>query len=47
MWYYISDSCKKVAVAFDAVVSSIEFVNCQSVQAQVRQQLPVCTVKLY
>ena len=30
-----SDSCKKVAIAFDDVVSSIEFVNSQSIQAQV------------
>ena len=30
-----SDTCKKVAIAFDDVVSSIEFVNCQSIQAQV------------
>lgn len=29
------DSCKKFSVVFDAVVSSIEFVNCQSVQMQV------------
>lgn len=29
------DSCKKCSVLFDAVVSSIEFVNCQSVQMQV------------
>lgn len=31
----VVDSCKKVAVAFDAVVSSVEFINCQSVQGQV------------
>lgn len=29
------DSCKKTAVVFDSVVSSVEFVNCQSVQMQV------------
>ena len=29
------DSCKKCSVLFDSVVSSIEFVNCQSVQMQV------------
>lgn len=29
------DSCKKCSVLFDAVVSSVEFVNCQSVQMQV------------
>lgn len=30
------DSCRKSSVVFDTVVSSIEFVNCQSVQMQVR-----------
>jgi len=29
------DSCKKVAVVFDTVVSSCDFINCQSVQMQV------------
>lgn len=29
------DNCKKVAVAFDGVVSSLEVLNCQSIQAQV------------
>lgn len=29
------DSCKKCSVLFDSVVSSVEFVNCQSVQLQV------------
>ncbi|XP_046560993.1 adenylyl cyclase-associated protein 1-like [Haliotis rubra] len=29
------DGCKKSAVVFDDVVSSIEFINCQSVQGQV------------
>ena len=29
------DNCKKVAVAFDSVVSSLEVLNCQSIQAQV------------
>ncbi|CAK9801922.1 Adenylyl cyclase-associated protein 1, partial [Anthophora quadrimaculata] len=29
------DSCRKSSVVFDSVVSSIEFVNCQSVQMQV------------
>ena len=32
----IFDGCKKSAVVFDSVVSSIEFINCQSVQMQVR-----------
>lgn len=29
------DSCKKCSVVFDSLVSSVEFVNCQSVQMQV------------
>lgn len=29
------DSCKKTSVVFDSLVSSIEFINCQSVQMQV------------
>ena len=33
----IIDSCKKTAVVFESVVSSIEFINCQSVQMQVSQ----------
>lgn len=40
----IVDSCKKVAVVFDDVVSSIEFVNCQSVQAQVMGKCPTVSV---
>jgi len=31
----ILDSCKKVGVVYDSVVSSCEFINCQSVQMQV------------
>jgi adenylyl cyclase-associated protein len=31
----ILDGCKKTAVVFDNVVSSCEFINCQSVQMQV------------
>lgn len=31
----VLDSCTKCAVVFDNLVSSIEFVNCQSVQMQV------------
>ncbi|KAI4502710.1 hypothetical protein M0802_001754 [Mischocyttarus mexicanus] len=30
----VMDSCRKSSVVFDSVVSSIEFVNCQSVQMQ-------------
>jgi adenylyl cyclase-associated protein len=29
------DSCRKSSVVFDNLVSSVEFVNCQSVQMQV------------
>ena len=32
----VLDGCKKTAVVFDDVVSSCEFINCQSVQMQVR-----------
>lgn len=35
----VLDSCKKCSVVFDDLVSSIEFVNCQSVQMQVRSTL--------
>lgn len=38
------DNCKKVAVAFDSVVSSLEVLNCQSIQAQVMQQLPTLSI---
>lgn len=31
----VMDSCKKCSVVFDSLVSSVEFVNCQSVQMQV------------
>lgn len=31
----IVDSCKKSSVVFDSLVSSVEFINCQSVQMQV------------
>lgn len=32
----VIDSCKKCSIVFDSLVSSVEFVNCQSVQMQVR-----------
>lgn len=35
----VLDSCTKCAVVFDNLVSSIEFVNCQSVQMQVSRIL--------
>lgn len=31
----VIDSCRKSSIVFDSLVSSIEFVNCQSVQMQV------------
>lgn len=34
----IIDSCKKCSVVFDTLVSSVEFVNCQSVQMQVSKR---------
>jgi len=41
----IIDSCKKVAVVFGSVVSSCEFINCQSVQMQVLGKVPTITVE--
>merc|ERR1712228_140069 len=40
----VIDSCKKVAVVFESVVSSCEFVNCQSVQMQVMGSVPTISV---
>lgn len=37
VFFVITDSCKKTAIVFDDVVSSLEFINCQSVQGQVRR----------
>jgi len=41
----IVDGCKKTAVVFDSVVSSCEFINCQSVQMQVLQTVPTISVE--
>uniref|UniRef100_A0A0A9W4T0 Adenylyl cyclase-associated protein 1 n=1 Tax=Lygus hesperus TaxID=30085 RepID=A0A0A9W4T0_LYGHE len=38
------DSCKKTSVLFDSLVSSVEFVNCQSVQMQVLGKVPTITI---
>lgn len=38
------DSCKKTSVVFDSLVSSVEFVNCQSVQMQVLGKVPTITI---
>merc|ERR1711915_124211 len=40
----VIDSCKKAAVVFESVVSSCEFVNCQSVQMQVMGSVPTISV---
>ncbi|XP_034235346.1 adenylyl cyclase-associated protein 1 [Thrips palmi] len=40
----VMDSCKKSAVVFDSLVSSVEFVNCQSVQMQVTGVVPTITI---
>jgi len=40
----IIDGCKKVAVVFGSVVSSVEFINCQSVQMQVLGKVPTISV---
>ncbi|KAG7205827.1 hypothetical protein KM043_007768 [Ampulex compressa] len=40
----IMDSCRKSSIVFDSVVSSIEFVNCQSVQMQVSLAIRVAAV---
>jgi len=41
----IIDGCKKVAVVFNSVVSSCEFINCQSVQMQVLGKVPTISVE--
>jgi len=41
----ILDSCKKTAVVFTSVVSSCEFINCQSVQMQVMDSVPTISVE--
>lgn len=40
----IMDSCKKTAVVFDSLVSSVEFINCQSVQMQVMGKVPTISI---
>jgi len=41
----ILDSCKKTAVVFTSVVSSCEFINCQSVQMQAMDSVPTISVE--
>lgn len=38
------DSCRKSSVVFDSLVSSVEFVNCQSVQMQVLGKVPTISI---
>jgi len=40
----VVDGCKKMAVVFDNVVSSCEFINCQSVQMQVLGKVPTISI---
>ncbi|XP_018349600.1 PREDICTED: adenylyl cyclase-associated protein 1 isoform X2 [Trachymyrmex septentrionalis] len=40
----VMDSCRKSSVVFDSLVSSIEFVNCQSVQMQVLGKVPTISI---
>ncbi|XP_065574310.1 adenylyl cyclase-associated protein 2-like isoform X3 [Artemia franciscana] len=40
----VMDSCKRVGVVFDSVVSSMEFVNCQSTQMQVTGVVPTISI---
>ncbi|XP_050526087.1 adenylyl cyclase-associated protein 1 [Daktulosphaira vitifoliae] len=40
----VMDSCKKSSIVFDSLVSSAEFINCQSVQMQVINKVPTITV---
>lgn len=41
----IIDGCKKTAIVFGSVVSSVEFINCQSVQMQVLGKVPTISVE--
>lgn len=38
------DSCKKTSIVFESLVSSIEFINCQSVQMQVLGKVPTVSI---
>lgn len=38
------DSCKKVCLVFDDIVSMVEFINCQNMQAQTMGKVPTVTV---
>ena len=38
------DGCKKVGLLLDSVVSSVETVNCKSVQIQITGTAPTCSI---
>lgn len=38
------DSCKKLSLVFDDIVSVVEFINCQGIQAQPMGKIPTITV---
>nr|KAG5691024.1 hypothetical protein BaRGS_021235 [Batillaria attramentaria] len=38
------DQCKKTAIVFEDLVSSLEFVNCQSMQGQVLGRVPTISI---
>lgn len=38
------DSCKKLSLVFDDIVSLVEFINCQSIQAQPMAKVPTITI---
>lgn len=40
----ILDQCKKTGIVFEGVVSSLEFVNCQSMQGQVTGKVPTISI---
>lgn len=38
------DSCKKLSIVFDDIVSLVEFINCQNIQAQPMGKVPTITI---
>lgn len=38
------DNCKKTSIVFDDIVSTVEFVNCQSVKAQAMGVIPIVSI---
>ncbi|KAG9510829.1 Adenylyl cyclase-associated protein 1 [Fragariocoptes setiger] len=38
------DSCKKLSLVFDDIVSVVEFINCQGIQAQPMAKVPTITI---